>query len=204
MYTLYYNPGVCSLAIHALLIELNQEVELVSPSSVENYTTINPTGAVPVLVDDGLVIREGAAIALHLMEKHPSAFLPTSGTARTNAIQWLMIANATVHPAYSKLFFTARAIEDEKVKLDTLKKGAAAVEKIWADIDTHLAENAYVCGDHPTAADFMLTIYANWGQFFPVEIVIGDNVKRMIRNIITRPSYKAALEAEQVDYKAVA
>lgn len=204
MYTLYYNPGVCSLAIHALLIELNQEVKLMRPSEVENYAEINPTGAVPVLVDGDLVIREGAAIALHLLEKHPSAFLPSEGAARTNAIQWLMIANATVHPAYSKMFFANRAIEDEKVKLDTLKKGAAAVEKIWADIDKHLENNAYVCGDQPTMADFMLTIYANWGQFFPVEIAIGDNVKRMFRNIIARPSYKAALEAEQVEYKAAA
>ena len=205
MYKLYYLPGTCSLAVHAMLNELGQDVELIKATDVANYKeTINPTGSVPVLDDNGTILREGAAIMLHLLEKHDNNMLPKSGAERTNALQWLMIANATVHPAYSRMFFASRAIEDDAAKKQTIEAAAKNVESLWAGIDKQLSKTAYVCGDKPTAADFMLTTYANWGQFFDVEIKLGDNVKRMLKNISALPSYQKALATEQVEYKAAA
>lgn len=202
MYKLYYSAGTCSLAIHALLNELNQPFELVAKSSVDDFTKINPRGAVPALADGDKIILEGAAIVLYLLEKHKSEMLPTSGDARINVIQWLMFANATVHPAYSKMFFSNRVITDNVAKSEALKAGAAAIEKLWQDVDTQLAKTAFVCGDKPTAADFLLAVYANWGGFFPVEIKIGDNVKRMFKEIVSRPSFQKALATENVKYRA--
>ena len=83
MYTLYYIPGACSMAIHVLLNELGQEVKLVNVGDPKGgrerppeFLKINPRGNVPVLSDDGFIVREGAAIILYLLEKHKSPLLP--------------------------------------------------------------------------------------------------------------------------------
>jgi len=203
-YKLYYSPGACSMGVHAVLNELNLPVELIKAADTPNFETLSPPKTVPVLDDNGLILREGAAIILHILEKHKSDMLPQDGEARTKAIEWLMIANATIHVAYSKLFYVAKNIEDEELKLSLFNKQAKVIEGLWSSIDEHLQTLDYVTGDKPSAADFLLATYANWGSFFPMQIQLGDNVKKMITNISSRPSFQKALQAEEVDYKATA
>jgi hypothetical protein len=47
-------------------------------------------------------------------------------------------------------------------------------------------------------------VIANWGGHYPQQPTLGPNVKRMLREIIARPSYTKALKLEQVEYKAAA
>jgi len=207
MYKLYYKSGSCSLAIHALLNELNQPFELIESKTVADYAAkINPTGSVPVLDDNGTLITEGAAIAIYILEKHKSEMLPASGEARANALQWLMFANATVHPSYSKIFFSSSAIQNEEGKKQALEAAVAGVSKMWKIVDVQLAKTKFVTGEKASAADFMLTIYANWGvtHFANLNIELGANVKRLLKDISSLPSYQKALQAENVEYKAAA
>jgi glutathione S-transferase len=72
MYKLYYLPGSCSLAVHALLNELNVPYKIENISGGKNrspeFLKINPLGQVPTLeLEDGSFMREGAAILLHLL-----------------------------------------------------------------------------------------------------------------------------------------
>ena len=108
MYTLYYLPGACSLATQVVLHELDQAVEIIDKQLVEDFTAINPVGTVPVLVDNGNTYREGAAVILYLLHKHQSTMMPTTGVAHDLAVQNIMFANATMHPAYGRLFFIAK------------------------------------------------------------------------------------------------
>jgi glutathione S-transferase len=204
MYKLYYSPGACSLAIHVLLNELNQPVEMILKKDVKDFAAINPTGAVPVLDDDGVVLPEGAAIVLHLLEKHKSPMLPASGPARANALKWLMFANATMHPAYSKMFFVKGNVTDKTAQEQAAKAAAEGLTKLWAIVDAQLAKTLYVCGQEISAADILLSVYANWAGYFTVEVPLGVNVKRMLKNVSSRPSFQKALKAEQVEYKAAA
>ena len=109
MYTLYFLPGSSSLALHVLLNELGQKYDLVQRPDPEIYTKIDPANKVPALVDDNEVITEGAAIALHLFEKHKSPLWPNDTKERETRIQWMMFANASVYTAYIKLFFPLKA-----------------------------------------------------------------------------------------------
>ena len=43
-----------------------------------------------------VMLREGVAILLHLLNKHENSMLPTSGAPRQQAIQDIMFANATM------------------------------------------------------------------------------------------------------------
>ncbi|NVJ97936.1 MAG: glutathione S-transferase family protein [Alphaproteobacteria bacterium] len=204
MYQLYIMPGACSLAIHTLLEDMDVPFELIAKADTPDYETVNPLGTVPVLKDAGLTLREGASIALHLASKHETSLLPKSGDARSRAVDALMFANATVHPAYSRMFIASRAFEDETVKAAALEVAAAQLGRLWTHIDTVLETQKYLAGDELTIADVMLTVYANWGQFFPVDVPLGANAKRLIADVNAHPAFKAALAREGVEYKAAA
>lgn len=212
MYTLYYSPAACSMAVHVILNELNQEVKLVNVSLSEGknrdpeFLKVNPRGQVPVLVDDGHVIREGAAIIVYLMDKHNSALLPKSGKERATALQWLMYGNATLHAAYSKAFMINRAEIDNAAKATLMKAAIGAINTLWAELDSELATKPYLCGNECSAADILVTVIANWAQWLPAEhiIVLGDNVKRLVKTVIARPAYQKAIAAENIEYNIAA
>ena len=208
MYKLYYAPGTCSMAVHVALLECNQElsmerVDFSQPRSPE-YLKLNPRGSVPVLVDDGQVIREGAAILIHILEKCKSPLLPASGKERAIALEWLMFANATMHPAYARCFFLKRNGEDGAVKDKMMDNAAAAINKLWDEVEQRLSQNAYICGSECSIADILLTVIATWSGNIPRPINFGPNTKKLFRTVISRPAYMKALDAEKVEYKVAA
>ena len=210
MYTLYYGPGSCAMAVHVALLECNAEFKLekIDLSSGQQrspeYLKINPRGQVPVLVDDGKVMREGAAILINLLEKHKSPLLPASGSARADAIEWLAFCNATLHPAYGRVFFLKRGSADPATKEKLMEVSVAAINKLWEDIEQRLSQSPWLAGKDITIADILMTVIANWTQNVPGEVKIGPNTKKLLQTVIARPTYKKALETEQVQYKAAA
>lgn len=210
MYKLYYMPGACSLAVHAVLNELNQAVELenvrVAPGQNRSaeFLKDNPRGQVPTLVDDGFVIREGGAILAYLLDKHGSDLLPKSGFERAAALEWLMFANSTLHPTYSRVFHALFQVKDKILQEGIIKPAAERINQLWAEVDAKLGETKFIAGDKPTAGDILLAVIANWGiEAFPFEVKRGENLQRMLKDIISRPAFKKALEAEGASYKAI-
>ena len=197
MYTLYFLPGACSLATHVMARELGLPIELVDKRGVADFSRINPVGTVPVLVNGDRVLREGAAAMIHLLEAADSPLLPRSGPARDAAIDAIMFANATVHPAYGRLFFLAKSMAAGPAKAQAMAAAADAVSVLWATVNTRLGEHIFLGGSEPTAADVMLTVYARWNAQFPVTIELGEAVKRMTAAVMARPSFQAGLAEEQ-------
>jgi len=207
MYKLYYTPGACSMSIHVALNECGQEVTLekidmmAGQNRSPEYLKINPRGQVPVLMDGDMPIREGAAILIHLLDKHNSPLLPKSGKERTLALEWLMFANATLHPAYARVFFLKRNGTTEGVLMDA---AVASINSLWSEVEQRLSSSTYICGAQMTIADILLTVIANWSSNVPQPITLGTNTKRLLKEISARPSYQKALAAEEVTYKAAA
>lgn len=202
MYTLYFLPGACSLATQAILHELNQAVELIHKEEAGNYETLNPVGTVPVLIDQNRVLNEGVPIFLHLLDKHDNNLIARDGEDRHQAIENMMFANASMHPAYGRLFFAEGNITNSEGKQQAFDAAASAINKLWAVVEDKLQGQAYLGGDSVSPADFLLAVYSRWGQPFPVDIVIGPNTRKMIDAVIGRDSFQKALQREN-DYRAV-
>jgi len=197
MYTLYYHPGACSLATQVVIHELGQGVNIVDKQNVNNFSSINPVGTVPVLVDNDITYREGAAVMLYLLDKHPNNLLPAIGKARDEGIQNIMFANATMHPAYSLLFFIAHNISDETAKQSAFEAAAQKISGLWQVVEQQLQNQDYLGGNQPSAADIMLTVYSRWGASFPIDIPLGLKTQKMLDMIMAMPSFKRALETEE-------
>lgn len=197
MNTLYYLPGACSLATQVILREIGAPFSLVNRNDVADFSVLSPVGTVPVLKTGDQTLREGAAIILHLLENHANDLLPREGQARTKTIQNLMFANATVHPAYSKLFFISGLELDEAAKTVALKAAAQNVEKLWQVVEQELGESEFLGGEHVSPADILLTVFARWGAFFDVTIEIPVRVKQLLARVEARPSFQQALALEE-------
>jgi glutathione S-transferase len=208
MYTLYYKPGACSMAVHVVLNEIGAPYKLelgsVDGKPTEKFLKANPRGAVPVLEDDGFVLREGAAILMYLIDKHQSPLLPREGKERAHALEWLMSVNATLHPAYGRLFFLNAQLGDKAKDSPLVQAVFGQINKLWAEIDRQLASSDYIAGKQITAADILMTVIANWSARFGGAITLGPNLKRVLKNVVARPSYQKALAEEQIEYKVAA
>ena len=205
MYTLYYVNGACSLATQTVLHELGEPVEIIEKSQVKNFAEINPVGTVPVLVDGEKILTEGAAVMIYLLDKHNSSMLPNNdqdNMARAQAIQNIMFANATMHPAYGRLFFIAQNISDQNSQAEAFKAATDSISALWKVVEDQLQDKSYLGGNQPSVADILLSVYSRWGEFFPVDIVMGDKVKEMTQAVINRPSFQRALAEEQAQVAA--
>lgn len=203
-YKLYYKPGACSMAVHIILNELNVPFEAIKQDDLKapDFVKLNPRGQVPLLIVDGEPVKEGAAIITYLLDTHANNLMPKSGIERAKALEWLMWCNASLHPACSKIFGLKKPsadILDVKAKDDLQTLFLEQVQSLWDEADARLAKTKYLAGDQVTAADILMAVIANWGVGTP-----GANVKRVLKDVVTRPSYQKALAAEQIQYKAAA
>lgn len=209
MHTLYYKPGSCSMAVHVLLNELGQEVTLEpfkTPDGEINpeLATINPRHQVPVIQDGNFSLREGGAILTWLCDEYQSDLLPRSGKARGEALQWLMFANATLHPAYGRAFILNGQEIDESVKKELLADAVTRIQNLWDEVEARLEQNDYICGKQVSIADILLTVIANWSPNLPYTVSFGPRSKALFAKIIQRPAYQKALGAEDIEYKVAA
>lgn len=209
MLKLYYTPGSCSTAIHVVLNEIKAEFELIDvsvpagqPRSSE-YLAINPRGSVPTLVlSDGTILRESAAILLYLLENYENNLLPKDSKLKAKTLEWLCFANSTLHPAYSRCFFQHRMLGEEAAKNPLYKPSIKLIQKYWDEIELHLASSKYLSSDQISVADILVTVVANWSLAMREPIIFGNKTKEFFSSVIAMPSFQAALTKEGVVYKA--
>src|SRR5512143_3298350 len=120
MYTLYGSKGSGSAAIEAALVMTGAPYKLVSAASwdagsaIEELRAVNPLVQVPtLLIADGTVLTESAAILIHLGLVHPgSGLLPEAPAARAAAIRGLVYIAANCYSAISVTDFPERWLVD--------------------------------------------------------------------------------------------
>ena len=197
MYKLVFLPSACSLATQVVIRELGQKVELVARGSSESISKLNPVGTVPVLIDGDKVLNEGAAILMYLLDKHKNNLIPHDDTERLQAIENLMFANATMHPAYSRLFFIVQNITNEEAKNQAFHAAAKAINALWQVVEKKLENKTFLGGEKYSPADILLAVYQRWGANFPVDILLGPKAQRMIEAVQSIPNFKDSLAAEE-------
>jgi glutathione S-transferase len=97
-YKLYGRQGAGSLAPQMLLEEIGAAYELIwiskAPADIEALRRISPAAKIPaLLLPDGTVVSESAAILIHLTNAHPEAGLApiAGGPAHAHFLQWMGI-----------------------------------------------------------------------------------------------------------------
>lgn len=206
MYTLYYFPSNANLAPHILLEEIGAQYSLALVDRANGahkspeYLKLNPSGRIPVLLDDDFVLFETAAICLHLADRHPAANLaPALGTtARADFYKWLVYLTNTLQAELIVYFYPDRLADDEAGAASVRRHAEARVAGMLEILDQQLAHagGPFVLGAQYSAVDPFFFMLARWtrgmgkpGRAYPR---IGPFLDRMA----ARPAVQRALAQE--------
>ncbi len=167
-YRLYARPGAGSLAPQMLLEEIGAAYELLwvskAPAEIEAFRRISPAAKIPVLVlPDGTVVSESAAILIHLTNAHPAAALaPVAGSsAHAHFLQWMVFLSANAYEAALRFFYPDRYSAAGEAAAAQIKRRALADWTSHLEI-VHAALSPYVLGAELSAADHYLHMLASW------------------------------------------
>ena len=158
MLTLFHSPQTRSTRVVALLAAMDAldwvEVREVSVrrydgSGARDAANPHPEGKVPLLVHDGVAIRETAAILLYLTDMFPASGLgvPVGDPLRGRYLSWLAWYAGVMEPA---LILDAARLEHPSL-LATFRD----VSAIRARLAEALAEGPWLVGGRYTAADLI-------------------------------------------------
>ncbi|MEP6884429.1 MAG: glutathione S-transferase family protein [Gammaproteobacteria bacterium] len=168
MYKLYGRPGSGSLAVQIALEEIGVSYDRVwvgtDAADVAQYRATNPTGRVPALMlPDGSIMFESAAMLIHLSLSHPqSALAPQPGTSRHAAfLQWMVFLSANVYEAVLRMYYSDRYSTRGEADAEAVR------EKGVADFCGHIALisqrlGPYVLGGNFSIADVYLYMLSGW------------------------------------------
>jgi glutathione S-transferase len=199
---LYYFPGSCALADHVVLEWIGAPYETVKldRAAVKSpeFLALNPSGAVPVLVDGDFVLTQNAAILCYLAELHPQARLYGDGTARGRAevMRWLGVLNSDVHPAFKPIFQPARFHPDAAAAGILADTARAQVRKFFELLDNRLRGRDWLV-DARSIADPYLFVMLRWSRRIGIESSGLDNLARFFERMQADRGVRAALASQE-------
>ncbi len=139
------------------------------PTSEPEFVKVSPFGIVPVLDDDGFILRESNTIVRYLATKHNRADLfPTDLRARATVESWMDWSSTElmtgVRPVFHGLVVKNPAFQDP----DVIAAGAKEWAKQLQLLENHLiASGPYVMGKNFTIADIPAALAVN--RWFAIE-----------------------------------
>ena len=200
---LYYATGTCSLSPHIVAAEAGIALDLEridiskNPHVTEtgaDFSKIHVNQYVPVLVlDDGTLLTEGAAIVQYLADLVPEKELaPAQGTFdRVKLQSWLTYVSSELHKMYSPwLFHPEYGTQAAEVARGKIAERLAFVE-------AHLAAGGpYLMGEAFTVADAYLFTIVGWSAFARVDLSGFPQLRAYMDRVGARPAVRAAMRAE--------
>jgi glutathione S-transferase len=143
------------------------------------YLAINSEGKVPTLVlDDGTVLTEVAAILFYVARRYPMASLWPEGdvTAQAQVIAWMSYCASTLHPA-------------RRQDLDTALK-------IYGTADQKLGANLWVAGSYSIADIHLFRLYWRLRNSLTLQPGLFPSLEQHYSRMMERDAVKRTIAAE--------
>jgi GST-like protein len=177
MYTLYGKNGSGSASIEAAFALIGAPFRLVETASwaqndaFAELVALNPLGQIPTLVlPDGSVLSESAAILIHLGDAHrDSGLLPGDDSARAQAIRGLVFIAANCYAAISIIDFPERWCEnaDEPMQ-ERIRAGTRArLHRHWEMFADLFPARPWLGGTAIGALDLLAAVVSKWSGSRP-------------------------------------
>jgi GST-like protein len=172
MLTLYGTQGSGSAAIEAALAVAGLEARLVDAASwqpspgLDELKRVNPLAQIPTLVlDDGSVLSESAAILIHLGLAHPqSGLLASEPSARAQQIRGLVYVAANCYAGIGILDYPERWYPDpdDAVRKAMQTRGRARLHELWQVFADEFPARPWLAGDRLGALDLLAATVSKW------------------------------------------
>jgi len=194
MITLYHSPMTRSSSIVWLLEELGVPYETrivgfrkLDGTGERDPANPHPHGKVPALIDDGELVFESSAIALHLTDKYREKPMgPAVGAPkRGEYLSWLAYRPGVMEPALLCRRFEIKHVYGAM--------GWAPAEEVEKVLNDHLAGRTYYLGDEFSALDMLIGGGLN---FMMLAKMIGETpvLKAYTTRITDRPAFRKMMQ----------
>ncbi|MBA4690825.1 MAG: glutathione S-transferase [Pseudomonas sp.] len=146
---------------------------------------MNPLRQVPVLEDDGHVVRDSQAILVYLAGTYGGlAWWPDHARGQAEIVQWLSFAANEVQHSLS----AARLVEKFGYPLDK-EAALAKAPAVLALLDAHLETNDWLAMGRPTIADCAVYPYVMLAPEGNVDLTPYSHVARWMTRLESLPGY---------------
>ena len=171
MYKLFWSKSAGSMTPEVLLEEIGAEYEKVSvdlereENRSAEFLAVNPLGQIPALVlPDGTLMTESAALVLHICDRHPEAKLaPPAGSPESARFQrWLVYMATTIYNSDLRLYHADRMTTDAAGTAGIEASARADMDRYFAILNDALDPGPYLLGEGFSAADVYLWMLAKW------------------------------------------
>jgi GST-like protein len=158
------------------------------------FLRLNPLGKVPVLLDARLnqPLAESGAILIWLAEQ-AGRFLPPSGSARYEVLQWLMVQMSAVGPMLGQ--FTHFSLLPAGSEPYARGRYEALAKRLYGLINDRVANRGWLAGDDYSIADIATF---PWGEYIDRHGFDQSNYPALMRwreGISSRPAVQRAKAA---------
>ena len=194
-------PVMMCIAEAGLDVEL-VHVDLMSGQQLEPaYLRVNPNGVVPYMVDeDGFELGESSAILKYLADKVGSPAYPTELQARARvnaAMDWFA---TNLHKDFCGMVCYPQLGMFKDLPPATVQALIAygeAKSPRWLTVldETMIGDNAFVCGDEITLADYLGSAFITLGELVAFDFSPYPNIRRWLARMKARPGWNAAYAA---------
>ncbi len=180
-----------------MLEEIGAPYELVHARlGSRDLVGLSPSNKGPVLVDDGFVLTDSAAICLYLADKHAEAgFGPRDARERALMESWMLFALSEFEAVmWTKI--KHRILLPEEMRLDVGPWLSREFEREVKTLHRRLGDNEYAMGDRFTCVDVVLGHCGRWAMYarFPID---SERVAAYFERVLARPAYGRAVAAEE-------
>jgi GST-like protein len=172
MLTLYGTTGSGSAAVEAALAVAGLEARLVDAASwqespgLEALKKVNPLAQIPTLVlDDGSVLSESAAVLVHLGLVRPeSGLLATDPSMRAQQVRGLVYVAANCYAGIGILDYPDRWYPDpdDAVRQAMQARGRARLHELWQIFADQFPARPWLSGERLGALDILAATVSMW------------------------------------------
>ena len=161
-----------------------------------SFLKLSPSGAIPVIVDDGLVLSESYAINLYLARKHGAPMGPMNEVEDALLSQWSFYAATAVEPdALTLLFLHGRGQAQSGEDQALIANAAERLIRPLSVLDEHFARHAHLVGGRFTVADINMAETIRYAQGYGPLMEQFPALHQWLADAQARPAFQKMWQA---------
>ncbi|TAH11646.1 MAG: glutathione S-transferase family protein [Curvibacter sp.] len=159
------------------------------------YLAMNPNALVPTLQDGDFTLWESNAIVRYLCAKYGNEQLyPQDLAARFDAERWMDWQQTTLNRESGGAFLQWVRTPADKRDPAVISRSTASTEPALAQLNTHLADRAWMCGEHFSMADIPVACDVHRWFALPQPRPAWPHLERWFAAILERPATRGVLD----------
>ena len=206
--TIYGAAGTGSVPVEAALTLIGRPyavIELDTPVATwrDRLVSINPMAQVPALIlPDGQLMTESAAILIWLAEIHPDARLSplAADPARPAFLRWMAYVSAAIYALFWVRDDPLRLAPDADTAALIKQRTAERITECWRLMDAQVHPGRYILGDDLSVLDLYVTVLSRWGPRRKAFYAAAPKMAEVVRRIDADPRL-TAFWAERFPFK---